>query len=155
MTEIERKFLVADTTCIQQAQKKYHIVQGYLNRDSKRTVRVRIQDSRGFLTIKGQSSDDGWSRYEWEKEISVSEATELLELCEPYPIAKIRHIITFKNQEFEVDEFLEENQGLWLAELELESINQSIQLPDWIGKEVTGDRRYYNSYLSQKPFSTW
>ena len=75
MTEIERKFLVADTTCIQQAQKKYHIVQGYLNRDSKRTVRVRIQDSRGFLTIKGQSSDDGWSRYEWEKKISVSEAT--------------------------------------------------------------------------------
>ena len=155
MIEIERKFLISDITCIRQAQQKYHIVQGYLNRDTKRTVRVRIRDGRGYLTVKGQSSGDGLSRYEWEKEISVSEATELLQLCEPYPIAKIRHIVKYKDQEFEVDEFLEENKGLWIAELELKSVTQSVYRPEWLGKEVTGDQRYYNSYLSQKPFSAW
>ena len=153
-TEIERKFLVAGEFR-QFATAEYRICQGYLSSDPQRTVRVRIKGDKGYLTIKGASTADGLSRFEWEKEIAVSEAEMLLKLCLPGAIEKTRYIIPFGGLTFEVDEFFGENAGLVMAEVELESATQQVSLPEWLGQEVTGDKRYYNSYLSQRPFSKW
>jgi adenylate cyclase len=155
MTEIERKFLVASEDFKSAASRKTTIKQGYLNSDPDRTVRVRLRDSEGFLTVKGRSSEDGLSRFEWEKEINSEEAEELLKLCEPGMIEKIRYEIEVGKHIFEVDEFLGENEGLLLAEVELSSETEEFQKPSWLGPEVTGDLKYYNSYLIKKPYNSW
>lgn len=156
MQEIERKFLILDTPDFRkEASRKTRIVQGYLNSEAERTVRVRIRGKQGFLTIKGKSSSDGLSRFEWEKEISVAEAEDLLKLCEPGTIEKIRYEIKHGDQIFEADEFLGENEGLLLAEVELEREDEEISKPDWLGAEVTGNQQYYNSYLSKFPYKEW
>lgn len=155
MLEIERKFRVKNTTFLSNIKESYKITQGYLNSSEDRTVRVRIKGNQGFLTIKGKSSENGLSRFEWEKEISVLEATELLKLCEDFVISKTRHIFPFNDVVFEVDVFEGANEGLIVAEVELNSENQTFEKPDWLGNELTGDLRYYNSYLSNHPFTTW
>jgi CYTH domain-containing protein len=155
MIEIERKFLVTSTTFLDEFCAKNRIVQGYLSSVPERTVRVRIKGDKGFLTIKGKSSDSGMSRMEWEKEIALEEAEQLLRLCEAGIIDKIRYEIPVGKQLYEVDIFSGENEGLILAEIELESENETFEKPNWLGIEVTNDNRYYNAYLSQKPFKTW
>lgn len=155
MLEIERKFRVKNTTFLSNIKESYKITQGYLNSSEDRTVRVRIKGNQGFLTIKGKSSENGLSRFEWEKEISVPEATELLKLCEDFVISKTRHLFPFNDVVFEVDVFEGANEGLIVAEVELNSENQTFEKPDWLGDELTGDLRYYNSYLSNHPFTTW
>lgn len=122
-------------------------MQGYLSDDPERTVRIRIRDAEAFLTIKGGSSKDGLSRYEWEKTIPLDEAKELLELCLPGVIDKHRHIVPYQGYEWEIDEFHGDLEGLTLAELEVPCANAQFALPPFIGKEVSGDRRYYNSQL--------
>ena len=154
MQEIERKFLVrAEYKHL--ASKSYRIAQGYLSSVPERTVRIRIKGDKGFITIKGKSNESGLSRYEWEKEIPLSEAQELLLLCEPGIIDKIRYEVDFENQTFEIDEFYGENEGLTIAELELESEDSTFSKPDFLGTEVTGDKRYYNVQLSLKPYKHW
>jgi adenylate cyclase len=155
MIEIERKFLVRNDAFIDQASTKKYISQGYLNSDPLRTVRVRTKGNQAFLTIKGQSSASGLSRFEWEKEIAVDEAKALLLLCESGIIEKTRYEIYFEKHTFEVDVFHGLNDGLIIAEIELVTEMETFTIPDWLGIEVTGDKRYYNSYLSQLPFSTW
>ncbi len=149
MIEIERKFLVKPFNFSAIAQKQHHILQGYLNSTAERTVRVRLKDNQGFLTIKGISTDNGLSRFEWEKEIDFEEAKSLLSLCEPVIIDKTRYVIQHQNLTWEVDVFGGVHQGLVIAEIELENKNQEIALPAWIDREVTGDVRYYNAYLSK------
>ena len=155
MLEIERKFLVQNNDFLEEATSSSKLVQGYLNSHKERTVRVRIQEEKAFLTIKGKSSKNGLSRLEWEKEIPVNEAEILLQLCEKGSISKTRYYVVFDNFTIEVDVFDNENAGLILAEIELVSEDQKITLPNWIGKEVTGDTRYYNSYLSNNSFKNW
>jgi adenylate cyclase len=155
MIEIERKFLVTSTAFLDEFQTKNRIVQGYLSSVPERTVRVRIKGDKGYLTIKGKSSDSGMSRMEWEKEIALEEAEQLLRLCEAGVINKIRYEIPVGKHLYEVDIFSGENEGLILAEIELESENETFENPNWLGMEVTNDTRYYNAYLSQKPFNTW
>ena len=155
MLEIERKFLVKNTDFIQQATGQKRIVQGYLNSDPNRTVRVRIKGSQGFLTIKGKGNSSGTTRFEWEKEISIEEAEQLLLLCEQGIIDKTRYEITVHNHTFEVDIFEGENKGLILAEVELKEENEFFETPAWLAQEVTGDKRFYNSYLSKNPYSKW
>ena len=152
--EIERKFLVAGNYHPDVTQ-SIRICQGYLNSHPNRTVRVRIKGEHGYITVKGESSDSGMTRFEWEKEISLEEAQQLLVLCEPGVIDKIRHLVKVGNHTFEVDEFLGDNQGLVVAEIELESENDVFERPKWLGTEVTGDPRYYNASLSQNPYKTW
>lgn len=152
--EIERKFLVkGDFRPF--ATSDNRICQGYLSVDPQRTVRIRIYGDKGFVTIKGANGENGLNRFEWEKEIPVGEAEMLLKLCLPGVVEKIRHIVPFGGLTFEVDEFFGGNNGLIMAEVELDSEEQQVDLPDWIGEEVTGDKRYYNSYLVQNPYSTW
>lgn len=153
--EIERKFLVKNNDYKQQAYLTKKIKQGYLNTDKSRTVRVRIQDNKAFLTIKGKSNTTGTTRFEWEKEIDKKEAEQLLLLCEPSIIDKTRFLIKNEHFTFEVDEFKGANDGLVLAEIELNSEQETFLKPNWLGKEVTGDIRYYNSYISKKPFTSW
>jgi len=148
MIEIERKFLVKVSDYKKEANRKTKIIQGYLTKDPKRTVRVRIRENQGFLTIKGISSKDGLSRFEWEKEIPINEAKELITLCLPTIIEKTRYEVTYKGVLFEVDEFEGTHSGLVLVEVELNSTEDVFEKPDWVGKEVTGDEKYYNSYLS-------
>ena len=155
MIEIERKFLVASNAFKSDALRKNHIAQGYLSAHTERTVRVRIKGEKGYLTIKGESNETGLSRFEWEKEILVAEAKQLLELCEKGVIEKIRYEIQVGEHLFEVDEFLGENKGLVIAEVELQSESEIFEKPSWLGIEVTQDHRYYNSYLSQNPFTSW
>lgn len=155
MIEIERKFLVTKDSFLKQFKNKNRIVQGYLSSVPERTVRVRIKGNKGFLTIKGKSNKSGLSRMEWEKEIDVNEAESLLEICESGVIDKIRYEVEFGNHIIEVDVFERTNKGLILAEIELQSENESFEKPDWLGKEVTGDVKYYNSYLSKNPFMSW
>lgn len=131
------------------------IKQGFLNSNPNRTVRVRINESQGFLTIKGKSSFDGLVRFEFEKEIEKNDAMQLLNLCEPGIIDKKRYLVNFLNYIIEVDVFSGENEGLIIAEIELNDVSDNPQLPEWIGEEVTGDVRYYNSYLSKNPFKSW
>ena len=150
MIEIERKFLVSSTAFIALASSKVYIKQGYLSKDPHRTVRIRIKDEQAFLTIKGISSESGMSRFEWEKEISLEEGKTLIELCLPAIIEKTRYVIPHAKHYFEVDVFEGGHKGLILAEIELPSEQTLIKLPQWVGKEVTGDKRYYNSYLSSK-----
>ena len=120
-----------------------------------RTVRVRIRDDKGYLTIKGPSDDSGLGRYEWEKEIPLHEAQELMKLCEPGMIDKTRYLVRSGNHVFEVDEFYGENEGLTVAEVELSSADEAYEKPAFIGEEVTGDVKYYNSFLMKNPFSKW
>lgn len=155
MVEIERKFCVASADFKDKASKKYAIKQGYLNSHPERTVRVRTQGDKGFLTIKGKSNEAGTSRLEWETEISLKDAEQLLLLCEKGAIDKMRYEVKVGKHTFEVDEFYGENSGLLMAEIELTDENEQFEKPDWLGPEVTGDKRYYNSYLSNHPYSTW
>jgi len=155
MQEIERKFLVLSQDYKKQAFQKEKIVQGFLSRHPERTVRVRIKGSKAFLTIKGKSSDGGVSRFEWEKEILVTEAEALFDLCEPGRITKIRHLVKMGKHVFEVDEFHGENEGLTVAEIELTAADEAFDSPEWLGEEVTGDSRYYNSQLSRIPYTCW
>lgn len=155
MIEIERKFLVTSNVFKEEAINKYRITQGFLNTDKERTVRVRIKGNKGFLTVKGESINNGLSRFEWEKEITVAEAENLLKICEKGTIDKIRYEVKFGNHIFEVDEFHGNNEGLVIAEIELEDENEVFEKPKWLGKEVTGDARYYNSQLSKQPYITW
>ncbi|WP_298341021.1 CYTH domain-containing protein [uncultured Algibacter sp.] len=155
MIEIERKFLVTSKAYKTEALRKTRIIQGYLNSNKQRAVRVRLKGELGYLTIKGESSKNGLSRFEWEKEITKSEALELLDLCEPGVIDKIRYEIKLGNHIFEVDEFFGDNTGLVVAEVELNAENESFEKPNWLGEEVTGQEPYYNSQLSKKPYNTW
>ena len=156
MQEIERKFLILDTYDFRKdAFRETRIVQGYLNSAAERTVRVRIRGDQGFLTIKGKSSSDGLSRFEWEREIPLFDAEELLKLCEPGVIEKIRYEIKLGEHIFEADEFLGENKGLLLAEVELSEEAERFEKPSWLGQEVTGNKKYYNSYLSKFPYNEW
>lgn len=152
--EIERKFLVAEGFK-PSAAISFRICQGYLNSSPDRTVRVRIKGEKGYLTIKGLSSESGVSRYEWEKEIPVSEAAELLRLCEPGIIDKTRYLIEVGGHTFEVDVFHGDNEGLIIAEIELSSESEAFTKPSWLGEEVTGDTRYYNSMLMKHPYKDW
>lgn len=152
--EIERKFLVRGDFKPSVTSSK-RIVQGYLSSVPERTVRVRIAGDRGVITVKGMSSESGASRFEWEKEIPVSEAGALLELCESGVIDKIRHLVPVGNHVFEVDEFHGDNEGLVIAEIELSSEDEFFERPVWLGEEVTGDPRYYNSMLMKHPCKLW
>lgn len=155
MIEIERKFLVKDDSFKKEAFAQNHIAQGYLSSAAERTVRVRIKGDKGYLTIKGVSNDTGMSRFEWEKEIPVAEAKELLLLCEKGVIDKTRFEIKQGNHVFEVDEFYGENEGLIVAEIELESEMEPFAKPAWLGVEVTNEERYYNASLSNNPYKNW
>lgn len=153
--EIERKFLVKNEDFKTDAYQKKLLKQGYLNSDKNRTVRVRIADDKSFITIKGKSNSIGTTRFEWEKEIDLLEAEQLLLLCEPSVIDKTRFYVKSENHIFEVDEFYSDNQGLIVAEIELNSENEQFKKPSWLGKEVTGNIKYYNSSLSKNPFKNW
>ncbi|MFM9825788.1 CYTH domain-containing protein [Flavobacterium sp.] len=155
MIEIERKFLVTSEAFKKEAFAQNRITQGYLSSVPDRTVRVRIKGEKGFLTIKGASNESGLSRFEWEKEIPIDEATALLKLCEKGIIDKNRFEVKVGNHIFEIDEFYGENKGLIFAEIELMDENEFFEKPLWLGKEVTNDIRYYNSYLSKNPFADW
>ena len=155
MIEIERKFLVTHNDYRKEASKKSSITQGYLNSDPERTVRIRLKDQVGFITVKGKSNNSGLSRFEWEKEISKTDAEALLKLCEDHVINKIRYEVIVGKHVFEIDEFLGANKGLVMAEVELGSEDEKFSKPDWLGQEVTGDLKYYNSYLSKTPFCDW
>ena len=152
--EIERKFLVKGEFK-NLASKATRIVQGYLSSIPERTVRVRIKGDKGYITIKGIGNASGASRYEWEKEIPASEVEDLLKICEPGVIDKTRYLVKVDNHTFEVDEFYGDNMGLVLAELELSSEDESFQKPHWLGEEVTGDTKYFNSMLMKNPFTKW
>ncbi len=153
--EIERKFLVKDDSYKALAYHSSRIAQGYICSMRGRTVRVRIRDHQGYLTIKGPSDASGLGRYEWEKEIPLHEAQELMKLCEPGMIDKTRYLVRSGNHVFEVDEFYGENEGLTVAEVELSSADEAYEKPAFIGEEVTGDVKYYNSFLMKNPFSKW
>ena len=152
--EIERKFLVkgdfkADSF------KATRITLGYLSSVPERPVRVRVKGEKGYITIKGKGNDSGASRYEWEKEIPVDEVKELLKLCEPGIIDKTRYLVKAGEHTFEVDEFYGENEGLVMAEVELKDENENFIKPAWLGEEVTGDVKYYNSMLMKHPYTKW
>jgi adenylate cyclase len=155
MIEIERKFLITSEEFKTAAFSKKRIKQGYLSTVPERTVRIRIKEDKAYLTIKGISSESGLSRYEWEKEIPVDEAEQLLLLCQEGIIDKTRFEIKLGNHIYEVDEFYGINEGLVIAEIELSSENENFEKPSWLGDEVTTDKRYYNAYLSNHPFTTW
>lgn len=155
MIEIERKFLVKNDSFKQEAFQQYKISQGYLNSDPARTTRIRLRDEEAFITVKGKSSEDRLARFEWEKPIEYDDANALLKLCEPSVIEKNRYLVKAKNFIFEVDEFYGDNDGLVVAEVELENTDDAFPTPQWLGEEVTGDKRYYNAMLSQHPFKDW
>lgn len=146
--EIERKFLVKGDF-LGEVYESHHIVQGYLNSAKGRTVRIRIKEDKAYITVKGPSDDGGLSRFEWEKEIPAEDAEKLLELAEPTPIEKTRHLVRSSGSHpWEIDVFEGANAGLVIAEIELAAADEPISKPAWLGEEVTGDRRYYNSWLS-------
>ena len=153
--EIERKFLVLNNDYKAEAHQTFRIKQGYLSSNPERSVRIRIKGESGFLTVKGAANESGIARFEWEKEISVREAEELLGICEPGVIDKIRYEIKFRNHTFEVDEFFGNNLGLAVAEVELLHEDELFSKPGWLGQEVSGDVRYYNSMLSRNPYTFW
>ena len=152
--EIERKFLVKGDFK-SEVFKSTRITQGYLSSVPERTVRVRVKGEKGFITIKGIGNESGASRFEWEKEIPVDEVRDLLKICEPGVIDKTRYLVDSGDHTFEVDEFHGDNDGLVMAEVELGSPDEPFLKPDFIGKEVTGDRRYYNSHLRGNPYRMW
>ena len=153
--EIERKFLVKNDDFKSEAKRIHKIRQGYLNSDKNRAVRVRVSDDVGYITIKGKSNTSGTSRFEWEKEIPVGEAEELLLLCEPSLLEKNRYIIEHGNHMFEVDVFFGANEGLIIAEVELQDENETFSKPSWLGLEVTGNPKFYNVALSKMPYLKW
>ena len=153
--EIERKFLVLDDSYKHEAFSKSHILQGYICSGRGRTVRIRIRDDRAYITIKGPSLDGGLSRYEFEQEIPLDDARQLMKLCEPGTIDKTRWLVKSGRHTFEVDEFFGDNEGLVMAEVELAYEDEPYEKPDFIGKEVTGDRRYYNGHLRSNPYKLW
>ncbi|MCB0383169.1 MAG: CYTH domain-containing protein [Psychroserpens sp.] len=155
MIEIERKFLVVSNDFKIESFKKTRIIQGFLNTDPERTVRVRLKGEQGFITVKGKSTENGLKRFEWEKDISKTDAEALLNLCEEGVIDKTRYEVRQKHLVFEIDEFYGDNEGLIIAELELEHEHEAFEIPQWLGKEVTGETKYYNSELSKHPFKTW
>ena len=151
--EIERKFLVVGDFK-KFAHNSKHLVQGYIA-SGRRTVRVRISDKEAWLTIKGPSKDGGLSRFEWEKPIEVAEAFELLSLAEGALIDKQRYYVEYEGHTFEVDEFAGDNLGLIIAEVELASVDEEFECPEWLGREVTGEKRFYNSHLRAHPYNEW
>ena len=153
--EIERKFLVLDDSFKHEAFSKSHIQQGYICSERGRTVRVRIRDERAYLTIKGPSMNGGLSRYEFEREIPLDDGRQMMQLCESGIIDKTRWLVKSGNHIFEVDEFHGENAGLVVAEVELHHEDEPFEKPHFIGIEVTGDRRYYNSQLRANPYCNW
>ena len=153
--EIERKFLVLDDSFKHEAFSKSHIQQGYICSERGRTVRVRIRDDRAYLTIKGPSENGGLTRYEFEREIPLEDGHQMMQLCEPGIIDKTRWLVKSGKHTFEVDEFHGDNEGLVVAEVELSYEDEPYKKPHYIGKEVTGDRRYYNSQLRLCPFQKW
>lgn len=147
--EIERKYLVTSDSYKQMAVARYHICQGYISREKTGTVRIRITDDKAYLTIKGKPAAGHFARYEWEKEIDVQEAKELMQLCQDTIIDKTRWIIPAKEDglKWEVDEFHGKHEGLTLAEIELTSEEQEVEKPDFVGEDVTSDPRYYNANM--------
>lgn len=152
--EIERKFLVKGDFKVE-AFKATRITQGYLCSVPERTVRVRVKGDKGFITVKGIGNAVGASRYEWEKEIAVADVRELLKLCEPGVIDKTRYLVKAGERTFEVDEFYGDNEGLVVAEVELPDEDAPFERPSWLGEEVTGQTRYYNSMLMKNPYKNW
>jgi len=152
--EIERKFLVTGDYKTD-SYKHEPIIQGYLSSIPERTVRVRIKGDKGFITVKGIGNLSGISRYEWEKEIAVDEAKELIRICESGVIYKERYYVNNGKHLIEVDEFHKENAGLVIAEIELSDENEEFNRPDWLGMEVTNDKRYFNSFLTKYPYTKW
>ena len=155
-TEIERKFLVKSDAFIAQATTSYEIMQGYLCKDPEKTIRVRIRDTRAFLTIKSSLLRDGIAKFEWEKEIDLSDAKELMKICLPGAISKTRYIIKVKGERLEakgddlkgeVDVFHGRLEGRVLAEIELSDEDEAFERPDWLGEEVTGQPQYYNANM--------
>ena len=155
MLEIERKFLVKNTHFKREATAVNHIIQGFLNTHPNRTVRVRLVNNQATLTVKGLSNTSGTTRFEWETHINYEDAKKLLALCEPGIIEKKRYLLKVDTHLFEVDEFLKENKGLIIAEVELTSEHETFPKPEWLGEEVTGNATYYNSNLSKNPFKNW
>jgi len=155
MIEIERKFLVLSDAFKEEAFKKTRIIQGFLNTDPERTVRVRLKENQGILAVKGLTSKNGITRFEWEIDISKTDAEALLKLCEEGIIDKVRHEVKVENHIFEIDEFFGDNKGLVIAEIELKTESELFVKPKWLGVEVTGQIKYYNSQLSKHPFNTW
>jgi len=153
--EIERKFLVTSDVFKARALKSYTIKQGFLNTHKERTVRIRLKEDLGYITVKGKSSEDGLSRFEWEKEISKEEALSLLRLSETSVIDKRRYEVKRGAHIFEIDEFYGDNLGLTIAEIELKAKDERFEKPEWLGREVTGDIKYYNSQLSKEPYKYW
>ena len=152
--EIERKFLVAGDFK-QAAGNAVRITQGYLSSVPERIVRVRVKGEKVFITVKGIGNDTGASRFEWEKEIPVEDVKELLKICEPGVIDKTRYLVDCGAHTFEVDEFYGDNEGLVVAEVELSDENEEFSRPEWLGEEVTGDKKYYNSMLMKNPYKNW
>ena len=155
MIEIERKFLITSQDFKKEAFTQNRIKQGYLSSVPERTVRVRVKADRAFMTVKGASNASGLSRFEWEKEITLQDANQLLLLCEKGVIDKTRFEVKKGKHIYEIDEFYGENEGLIIAEIELNSENENFEKPSWLGQEVTSDNRYYNSYLSKNPYKNW
>ena len=153
--EIERKFLVKNDDFKKESFKETKIVQGFLSTVPERTVRIRIKADKGFITVKGIGNKSGTSRYEWEREISIEDATDLLKISEPGVIDKTRFNVKSGGHTFEVDEFYDENDGLIVAEVELDSEDENFKKPNWLGEEVTGQVKYYNSMLMKNPFKNW
>ena len=150
--EIERKFLVKGDF---PKENGIRIVQGYLSSVPERTVRVRVKGDKGYLTVKGIGNESGASRFEWEIEIPKEDALSLLKICEPGVIDKTRYHVKVGNHTFEVDEFYGDNEGFIVAEVELQEENEGFEKPEWLGKEVTGDVKYYNSMLMKNPYKNW
>ena len=153
--EIERKFLITSNDYKQNISSKHDIIQGYLSTKPSRTVRIRVGGGKGCLTIKGGTSKNGLCRLEWEKELPLEEADELMALCLPNKIEKTRCKVNYKGWLFEVDIFKGINEGLKIAEIELDSEADIFEKPKWLGEEVTGIKKYYNSQLCQNPFTKW
>jgi CYTH domain-containing protein len=153
-SEIERKFLVSGEFR-EKSTEATEIVQGYLSSVPGRTVRVRVRGGKGYITVKGNAGESGIERFEWEMEIPVSDAFELLKLCENYPVEKTRYLVPYGGHLFEVDVFHGENRGLVMAEIELDSADEQFEKPPWLGEEVSLDPRYYNAALAVKPYNRW
>ena len=155
MIEIERKFLVTSNDFINESKVHFEIAQGYISTNPDRTVRIRVKGDNGYLTIKGKGNESGMSRFEWEKEISLEDAKNLLQLCEIGVIHKTRYNINKGKHTFEVDVFHGENDKLIIAEIELQNEQEFFEKPKWLGEEVTNNEKYYNAFLSQNPFKKW
>ena len=153
--EIERKYLVLGDSYKHEAYASSHVCQGYLCSDRGKTVRIRLRDDRAYITIKGPSLDGGLSRYEFEQEIPFEDGEKLMTLCQEGLIDKTRWLVKSGEHTFEVDEFHGDNEGLVIAEVELKSPDEKPVIPHFIGKEVTGDRRYYNAQLCVNPYCRW